>query len=137
MHESVASLSAILLDDNYYDFIQSGMQHIDNLPILDALHLIPLKARAFLDLMEQKKNGAAIDEKDIRKHKNDIVRLYQILTPNSQIELSSTLKKDMSTFLKTIKTDGSIDCKSLGLKNTTPQTIIEILSTIYGVSSYV
>jgi hypothetical protein len=137
IHESVVSLSAILLDENYYNFIQSGKQLIDNLSVLDALHLIPLKARAFLDLMEQKRNGADIDEKDIRKHKNDVIRLYQLLTPHSQIELSSSLKNDMSTFLKAINADQSIDCKNLGLKNTTPQKIIETLSLIYGVFSHV
>lgn len=134
VHESVVSLSAILLDEDYYHFIRSGKRLIDNIPVLDALFLIPLKARAFLDLMEQKKNGADIDEKDIRKHKNDVIRLYQLLTPNSQIALSPSLKNDMSIFLKTIKTDGSIDCKNLGLKNTKPQKIIEILSSIYGIS---
>ncbi len=131
IHESIVSLSAILLDDSYYNFIQSGKRDINNLSILDALHLIPLKARAFLDLTEQKKMGVHIDEKDIRKHKNDVIRLYQLLSPSSRIELTPLLKNDMATFLSIIKSDRSIDCGNLGLKNVTPQKIAEVLSEIY------
>ncbi|MCK4516434.1 MAG: hypothetical protein KAU31_14325 [Spirochaetaceae bacterium] len=48
--EDVSSLSAILLDDDYYVFLQTGRRVIDDLPIVTASHLIPLKARAWIDL---------------------------------------------------------------------------------------
>ncbi len=134
INETVASLSAILLDDDYYNFIHLGKQQINDLSVLDAVHLIPLKARAYIDLMGRKQNGENIDEKDIRKHKNDVIRLYQLLSANSRNELPLPIKNDMSSFLNDIKNDKSIDCKNLGLKNVDAQKIIEILGGIYGIS---
>lgn len=43
MDEAVASLSAILLDEDYYRFIHSGKLQINDLSILSAAHLIPIK----------------------------------------------------------------------------------------------
>jgi hypothetical protein len=57
MDEAVASLSAILLDEDYYHFIHSGKLKINDLSILSAAHLIPIKARAYIDLMDRKMRG--------------------------------------------------------------------------------
>jgi len=46
INDTISSLSAILLDDDYYQFIHSGKLQIDGLSVLGAAHLIPLKARA-------------------------------------------------------------------------------------------
>ena len=43
-------LSGILLDDEYYEFLLSGRTDYDGITILDALHLIPLKAYAWQQL---------------------------------------------------------------------------------------
>ncbi len=75
--EEVASLSAILLDNNYYRFLHGGKKDSDGLSFVGPEHLIPLKARAWLDLTRRKEQGDAIDSKDIKKHKNDVFRLYQ------------------------------------------------------------
>lgn len=131
--ESIASLSAILLDEDYYHFIHSGKIKINDLPILDATHLIPIKARAYLDLVNRKMNGEKIDDRDIRKHKNDIIHLFQLLSPDNRIKLPVPIQTDLHIFLKKIKDGPFIDCKSLGLKNTNQQKIIEILSKIYGI----
>lgn len=84
IEEDVSSLSAILLDNDYYDFIRAGRQEIDGLPMVGAAQLIALKARAWLDLTEREKQGEKIDSKTIKKHKNDVFRLYQILDPASE-----------------------------------------------------
>lgn len=133
INETVASLSAILLYDDYYNFIHLGKQQINDLSVLDAIHLIPLKARAYIDLTERKKNGDNIDEKDIRKHKNDVIRLFQLLSANSRKELPLPIKNDMSSFLNDIKNDKSIDYKNLGLRNLNGHKIIEILGNVYGI----
>ena len=46
LEEDISSLSAILLDNDYYDFIRTGRQEIDGLPMVGASRLIALKARA-------------------------------------------------------------------------------------------
>lgn len=133
MDEAVTSLSAILLDEDYYHFIHSGKREIDDLSILDVTHLIPLKARAHIDLVNRKNNDDDIDEKDIRKHRNDVIRLYQLLSPNNRTKLPLSIEKDMQFFLSNLKKDKSIDCKSLGLKHANINTIVEMLEEIYAI----
>lgn len=131
VNEAVASLSAILLDEDYYHFIQSGKLKINDLSILGASHLIPIKARAHIDLTERKKNGENINDRDIRKHKNDIIRLFQLLSHNNRIMLPLTIHNDFQIFLDCMKNDPSFDCKNLGLKNMNSNKVIEIFEKIY------
>jgi hypothetical protein len=97
--EEVSSLSAILLDDDYYDFLRTGAEIVDTIPVLRAAHLIPFKAKAWLDLSERKAKGGQIDSKNIRKHKNDIVRLADLLSPDFKMVLPDALADDMGIFL--------------------------------------
>lgn len=55
--EEISSLSAILINDAYYAFLHSGKRTIDDIPIVSPEHLIPLKARAWLDLTRRKELG--------------------------------------------------------------------------------
>lgn len=129
--EAIASLSAILLDETYYHFIHAGKLAIDGLSILSASHLIPIKARAHIDLADRKKNGENIDDRDIRKHKNDIIRLFQLLSPSNRISLPDPIHKDFQIFLEELKARPSFDCRSLGLKNMSSDKVIDILKEIY------
>ncbi|MEI6242434.1 MAG: hypothetical protein WCP39_03400 [Chlamydiota bacterium] len=101
---------------------------IDGLSIINPVHIIPLKARAWLDLSAQAKAGKYIDEKDIRKHRNDIIKLHQLLSPDIRIQLPQPIRQDLLTFLDQIKDCSTVDLKALGLRN-----IIwnEVLDTIY------
>jgi hypothetical protein len=133
--EEISSLSAILLNDDYYKFIHEGKQEIEGLSIVDPAHLIPLKARAFLDLSAQSQTGTHVDEKDIRKHRNDVFRLYQLLSENSYIHLPESIQQDMKKFLIELKNNHSIDLKAFGLKNIKLNDVLITLAHIYGVSS--
>lgn len=131
INEAISSLSAILLDEEYYQFIHSGKLQVDGLSVLGATHLIPLKVRAWLDLNNRKNMGTSIDEKDIRKHKNDVIRLYQLLTPTQRIPLPQSIKRDLQDFLDHIQNDRSIDFKNLGIKNTRLEVLLDNLRSIY------
>ncbi len=100
--DDVSSLSAILLDSGYYDFLRTGVTVTDGIPILDAAHLIPFKAKAWLDLTERKQSGGQVDSRNIRKHKNDIVRLSALLLPSFRMNLPDTIKSDMNAFFSTV-----------------------------------
>lgn len=100
VEDDISSLSAILLDDNYYDFLKSGVRMIDGLPIIEAERLIPFKAKAWLDLTQRKKNGIHVDSKHIRKHKADIVTLSVLLQGNDLIILPDAIYKDLAEFLE-------------------------------------
>jgi hypothetical protein len=99
LEEDVSSLSAILLDDNYYDFLKSGVRIMDRLPILLASHIIPFKAKAWLDLSERKASGGQVDSKHIKKHKNDVIALSKLLVDNSRIELPGSVFSDFTAFI--------------------------------------
>lgn len=115
INESITSLSAILLDNDYYHFIFTGKQQINGFSVLAASHLIPLKARAWLDLRSRKNMGSEVDERDIKKHKNDILRLYQLLALTDRIFLPLRLRQDLCLFLDHLIEDRSLDLKKFGL----------------------
>ena len=130
VEEDISSLSAILLDNHYYDFIRAGRQEIDGLPMVGAAQLIALKARAWLDLTERAGRGEQIDSKTIKKHKNDVFRLYQILDPTSDPEAPETVKKDIREFISRMRVE-EVDLKSLGLRTGTRDGILAEISKVY------
>lgn len=119
-------MSAILLDKHYYRFIINGRKIVNQLPWIDAERLIPLKARAWLDLSERKANGEPVDTRDIRKHANDVLRLSQLLTPESHIELATRIRDDLARFLSSVLADEGYDPRALQMSG----TIKEILARI-------
>lgn len=75
--ESISSLSAILLNESYYELLKTGQIIIDGIPVLKPTCLIPFKAKAWLDLSEQKMIGEQVDSKNIKKHKKE--KMLEIL----------------------------------------------------------
>jgi hypothetical protein len=67
--DSVSSLSAILLNDAYYELLLAGRDVIDGISILKPSWLIPFKAKAWLDLNEKLEHGERVDSRDIKKHR--------------------------------------------------------------------
>ena len=133
--EDVSSLSAILLNDDYYRFIQTGKTIIDTLSVVNPDRLIPLKVRAWIDLTERKQRGEAIDSKDIKKHRNDVFRLYQIMQPDLIKGIPDTIMADLSKFMS-LMTSEPIDLKLLGFGDTKLATILGDLQRVYGLDAY-
>ena len=92
--------------------------------------LIPFKAKAWLDLKEQKLKGKHVDSRNLKKHKNDIFRLVQLITPNTRKILSQEIAKDMKRFLLEVA-DEDVNLKSLHIKKFTKEEIIDILYKCY------
>ncbi|RRI01498.1 hypothetical protein EH240_14440 [Mesorhizobium tamadayense] len=130
--DDAASLSAILLDDDYYAAIAAARRVVSGVSIIDESLLIPFKARAFLDLSTRAAAGEKIDSKTIKKHRNDIVRLSQLLVADVAIDFGETIRNDMRRFLKTIEEREDVDTKSLGLKAPI-QEVLARLRLAYGI----
>ncbi len=113
IEEEIASLSAILLDDSYYNFIRTGIRETEGLPWLDANHLLPMKARAWLDLCERKEQGTRVDSRDIRKHRNDVFRLYRILEPQ-RVQVPRVIQQDIKRFVDAMLQE-PVDLRALEL----------------------
>jgi len=128
--KEVASLSAILLDDDYYRFLQGGKKDSDGLSFVGPEHLIPLKTRAWLDLSRRKEKGETIDSKDIKKHRNDVFRLYRILNPDFGGDIPDKVKDDLREFVSCMETE-KIDFESLGLGSTNLDSVLEEIRRIY------
>ncbi|MEO8350692.1 MAG: hypothetical protein ABI680_03115 [Chthoniobacteraceae bacterium] len=99
------SLSAILLDEDYYELIQSHAVVRNGLSMANAIALVPLKVRAWLDLAERKDRGESVDAKDIAKHRNDVFRLAGTLPGEPGPELPDRITDDLSRFLNAFPED--------------------------------
>jgi hypothetical protein len=128
--EEVSSLSAILLDEGYDKCIQDGKEIIDGLPILKPEYIIPFKMRAWLDLTERKSQGERVDSKNIRKHKNDVFKISQLLAPTLNVSLTENIKQDMTQFMEKAKEEG-VNLKQLGLSGVTIEDIYGAFASIY------
>lgn len=131
LDDEISSLSAILMDADYYQFLQEGKVVLNDIPVLGAAHLIPFKAKAWLDLTERKQNGEHVDSKNIRKHKNDVFRLSILLTPDTSVVLPAAIRSDLEAFFSTMEAE-SIDLKVFGIRNQSQQEILQKLKMIYG-----
>ena len=129
--DEISSLSAIMLDDEYYEFVRAGVQTIDGVPLLGATHLIPLKARAWVDLTERRARGEHVQDGDIKKHRADVVRLYQLLEPSARAVLSARIAADLDAFLRRAFIDG-YDPAAVGVPRTTIDDVMVTLRVVYG-----
>lgn len=94
------SLSAILIDDVYYEFLQSRRTEKDGVRFASVSALIPLKARAWLDLTARRERGEKVDSKDIDKHRADVFRLAATLPGEQGPETPPAVQADLSRFLQ-------------------------------------
>lgn len=109
MDEDVSSLSAILLD---------------------AAYLIPFKAKAWMDLTDRKEAGEHVDSKNIKKHKNDVFRLTELIDPTVKIATPSGVYEDMQKFVDRMKNE-TVDVKKLGLVGRTKEQILQEVKELY------
>lgn len=130
MEEEVSSLSAILLDDDYYAFLKQGQTTAAGVTVLDAAYLIPFKAKAWMDLSDRKKAGEHVDSKTIKKHKNDVFRLTELLDPTSSINVPEKVFADMKMFTERMLSE-TIELKQLGLIGRTKEAVLDELKKLY------
>lgn len=112
--DDVSSLSAILLDEDYYNFMLAGRRVVSGVSILDAEHIIPFKMYAWLDLMDRKQNGEHVNERDLKKHKYDVFRLLQIIDRSKATSAKGLVKDNIARFISEIVSE-NIPFEQLGL----------------------
>ena len=128
--DECSSLSAILLNDDYYSVMLNGRITIEDIPVLRTEYIILFKAKAYLDLSERKNRGEAVDSKNIKKHKNDIFRLVSLLTGTERVETEGQVYKDIMEFIDRMQYE-DINMKSLGITMITKKEALDILKMIY------
>lgn len=128
--DTVSSLSAILLDDDYYKILLEGKAEVNGLSVLRPEYLILFKAKAYLDLKQRKENGEAVDSRDVKKHKKDVLRIAAELLLDKVNGLPTRIKSDIDMFIDSLSTE-PFDNSSLevyGLKN---EEVIEVLKKCF------
>jgi len=115
VEEDVISLSAILLDSDYFDALNEARRVIDDISLVDERVLIPFKARAFLDLSERRANGEKIDARQTGKHRGDVFRLVQLLPGEGTLNLADPIRTDLGEFLTRSQSDPEFDYAALNL----------------------
>lgn len=125
--DAVSSLSAILLDNDYYQFLRDGIVDVGGIGIVDAVHLIPLKARAHIDLNKRKIMGRHVNDRDLRKHKKDVLRLTELIPREVAIEVKARIADDLDSFLRMVEDEG-MRIDQLGLNKPLSEALTEIRS---------
>lgn len=129
----VSSLSAIILDDPYYNmtvrnsFISSGLR------FAAPLALAALKARAYLNLLADREAGRHVNSKDILKHRNDVMKLTATMTPGETTEVEQpvidTVNEFATSLLASLPNQSLSD--ALRANDATLRLYLEALPTFY------
>lgn len=127
--DEISSLSAILLNDDYYHFLLDGRTVMDGISILDAEHIIPLKMKAWLDLKDKKAQGIHVNSRDIRKHRLDVFRLFQLVREDQRIVVPASVGADIHSFISQIQ-ETDIRLSDIGITRS-KESILEIYRNMY------
>jgi hypothetical protein len=137
LDEGLTSLSAILLDDAYYTLITEQHNEEKDLLFANPTALIPMKARAWLDLSAREQRGERVEGKDIAKHRTDVFRVAATLPGGAGPNVPDSIKEDLRTFLTRFP-EGHNDWPAIlaGIKTTIPGNIkpkqlIETISSYF------
>ena len=101
--DEISSLSAILLNESYYRFLLEGRTVSEDVSVLDASHLIPMKMKAWLDLTEKKAEGIHVNDRDLRKHRQDVFRLFSLIADDAVVSVPEDVYKDIQRFISTVR----------------------------------
>ena len=74
--------------------------------------------------------GQAVDEKSVKKHRNDVCRLTTLLAGGERPAMSEGVRADMRRFMEAYKSD-PVDPKALKIKGVGAQQVVEVLKSVY------
>ena len=124
--DEISSLSAIMLDENYYRLMLAGRRTVDGVSVLGVEYLILFKMKAWLDLRQKKVEGLHVNERDLKKHKNDVFRLFPLAAPTARIVVSPAVATDVRQFIVAMEQE-PVDLPHLGLGDVPLKEILDAL----------
>lgn len=133
VEEGLSSLSAILLNDDYYRFTMQHSYIDDDIHYANVEALICLKSYAYLRNKQLKNEGVNIHSVDIDKHKNDVFRLLPLLRQDNAITLPEGIHVDLQAFAAEMK--GNLPSQQMlndaGFLGITPEGLYHNMLTIF------
>ena len=134
--DDVSSLSAIILDEKYYRLLENGCEIKDGIRVLKVEYLILFKMFARMNLKAAKERyresgnkSDFVNDKDYKKHKNDVFRLLQIVPPDLRLDLPEKIRNDVKQFLDHVSEEPP-DLKALGISMEVNEAM-EMLRNVY------
>ena len=122
--EDLSSLSAILMDDDYYAFTIEHSRNIDDIHVASP--------EAYTEMLDRKAEGEQVDSRDIEKHKKDVFRLIAMLPQDSHFTLPEKLKNDMNDFYQRVgELPNSDFFKNAGLRCLDAERLLELINTAF------
>ena len=97
--EYLSSLSAIIMDDDYYRLTLEHSSLDDGLRTADFKALVCLKAKAYLNLMADREAGIHRNTKDIKKHRSDVMKLTAGDPDPRAIVVGERIARDIQEFV--------------------------------------
>lgn len=134
--DDLSSLSAILLNDEYYNYIIEHSQVEDGLHHANIEALICLKAKAYLEIKERIEKGSKEDERQLRKHKADVFRLTVMLSPESKFDLPKTIQAHVNQFAELAFSElpDKVIFKEMGLKHADTNAVYELFKRAFKIN---
>ena len=125
--DDLSSLSAILLSDDYYNYMLENSELENGLHLANLDALICLKAKAFIEITQRIAEGSKEDAKHLKKHKNDVFKLAAMLPTDSEFQLPESIKSQLIEFLNTIQDQlpEKVIFKDMGLGNLDAPRIVD------------
>ena len=74
--------------------------------------------------------GQAVDEKSVKKHRNDVCRLTTLLAGGERPAMSEGVRADMRRFMEAYESD-PVDPKVIKIKGVRAQQVVEVLKSVY------
>ncbi|PJI39160.1 MAG: hypothetical protein CTR53_14770 [Ferrovibrio sp.] len=128
VEDGILSLSAMLLNDDYYNALAANGRVVNGLTVLDQGILVPFKAFAHINLLEARANGETVKNGDIEKHREDVFGLLGLLPTEGVVELPDALRNDLRKFIAAVEDAGYEPAAAIGV---TQAEGIVILRRVY------
>jgi hypothetical protein len=132
--DDVSSLSAIIMDDDLYNFTVGHSIVTDEIRHADALALIALKACAYLNLLKDKNDGRHVNSKDIKKHRSDVLKNVVILE-ETEVYAPAKVVDVVQEFISSLRNDwtqlASPLARALDSDENFVSGLLDILETIF------
>ncbi len=111
--EDVSSLSAIMMDEEYYDLTVSNSYVENGLRYASHYALVCLKTKAYLNLLAERAAGRQVNTKDIKKHRNDVLKLIAGADFSESMTVVPSVWDAIQAFVQRIEEELSTSSKSL------------------------
>lgn len=100
----ISSLSAIIMDDDFYYFTIANSVVTDGIRHATPIALIALKTRAYLNLLEDKARGIHVNTRNIKKHRSDVMKNI-VIVEEDIVSAPASIVNSVRDFVAAIRSD--------------------------------